>query len=65
VQKNLRMFRARELTPETIAELRRKERVADLAEWIKSCDEAIERARQASVAKADFEAELAAIRGEA
>ena len=64
-RENIRRFESGEMTPEVIEDLRRKEKVANLAEWIKSCDKAIERGRRAAVAKADFEAELAAIRGEA
>jgi len=46
------------MTKEVIADLRQRERIANLHVWIDSCSSAIERGRRAEAAKADFEAEL-------
>ncbi|MEJ7567968.1 MAG: hypothetical protein WKF41_06855 [Gaiellaceae bacterium] len=57
-RENIRLFREGEMTEEVIADLRQRERIANLHVWIDSCSSAIERGRRAEAAKADFEAEL-------
>lgn len=46
------------MTPEAIAELRRRERIANLRWSIETCAKIAEHGREAEAAKAEFEAEL-------
>lgn len=50
---------ARPWTPEEIARLRWQENAANLSLWIKECNKAIQRGREAMAAKNEFQAKLA------